>query len=123
MWYEDRPVGSQGQGYAIATSPTPGGPFVTLRTNVTLPGDGRYGDYDVFVDDDGSAYHVRTGFDIVKLDDDFLGAAEHVSTFSTPKDAEAPVLFKRGGTYYVLTGTACCACLGAAKGCFHGTST
>jgi hypothetical protein len=112
MWYEDR--GANEQGYAVAVSPNPGGPFQTAHTNVTLPGRGRVGDFDIFVDDDGSAYHVRTGFDIVKLNDDFTGGAAHVSNFTTPKESEGPVMFKRGGKYYILTGTGCCACTGGA---------
>ena len=110
MWYEDR--GSNLQGYSVATSSSPGGPFKTQHYNVTLPGKGRTGDYDVFVDDDGSAYHVRTGFDVVKLNDEYTGPGEHLSTFKTPKASEGPVMFKRNGKYYVLTGTGCCACLG-----------
>ena len=36
MWYEDR--GAEEIGYAIATSPTPQGPFKTTHINVTMPG-------------------------------------------------------------------------------------
>jgi hypothetical protein len=110
MWYEDR--GSNLKGYAVATSVNPGGPFKTEHYNVTLPGRGRTGDYDIFVDDDGSAYHVRTGFDIVKLNDEYTGGTEHIASFKTPKPAEGPVMFKRNGKYYILTGTGCCACIG-----------
>lgn len=110
MWYEDR--GSDEKGYAVAVSPTPGGPFVTKYTNVVPPGSGRIGDYNIFVDDDGKAYHVRTGFDIVSLNDDYTGAVAHLSSFQTPKNSEGPVFFKREGYYYVLSGTGCCACIG-----------
>jgi len=45
---------------------------------VILPGHGRTGDYDIFVDpDDGKAYHIRTGFDVVQLNDDFTGQVNH----------------------------------------------
>ena len=67
--------------------------------NVTMLGRGRTGDFDIFVDDDGSAYHVRTGFDVVKLNDDYTGPATHMSSFTTPKPSEGPVMFKRGGKY------------------------
>merc|ERR1711924_472828 len=70
------------------------------------------GDYDLFVDDDGSAYNVRTGFDVVKLNDEYTGPASHMSSFQTPKGSEGPVMFKRQGKYYVLAGTGCCACIG-----------
>lgn len=68
MWYEDRwPSGKQ-DGYAVAVSTTPQGPFATIANSVKLPGAGRVGDYDVFVDPkDGAAYHIRTGLSIVKL--------------------------------------------------------
>ena len=35
-----------------------------------------------------------------------------MSTFQTPKGSEGPVVFHRGGKYYVLAGTGCCACIG-----------
>lgn len=108
MWYEDRPA----SGYFVATSSTPAGPFETVAINVTMPGSGRVGDFNIFVDDDGAAYHVRTGFDIVRLNANFTGAAEHVASFTTPKNSEGPAMFKRQGTYYVTAGTECCACIG-----------
>ena len=119
MWFEDRSDKTQAgsvplHGYSIATSPSPGGPFTTKFYNVTLPGHGRTGDYDLFIDDDGTAYNVRTGFDVVKLNDDYTGPADStaVSSFRTPKDSEGPVMFKRNGFYYVMAGTGCCACIG-----------
>eukprot|EP00931_Biecheleriopsis_adriatica_P073094 TRINITY_DN47450_c0_g1_i1.p1 TRINITY_DN47450_c0_g1~~TRINITY_DN47450_c0_g1_i1.p1 ORF type:complete len:386 (+),score=33.55 TRINITY_DN47450_c0_g1_i1:85-1158(+) len=114
MWYEDRSSNARGSGYSVATSSTPGGPFQTIETSVPMRGFGfgSIGDYDIFVDDDGSAYHVRTGFDVVKLNDNYTGPAEHMSSFRTPKSSEGPVMFKRNGTYYVLSGTGCCACIG-----------
>ena len=113
MWYEDRGPGEAG--YAVATSPTPAGPFQTARTNVVMPGRGRTGDFNLFVDDDGAAYHVRTGFDVVRLDDAYTGPAQHVSSFSTPRASEGPSLFKRAGVYYVIAGTGCCACIGGSS--------
>jgi len=110
MWYEDR--GSNLHGYSVAQSATPAGPFTTTHYNVTMPGNGRTGDFDIFIDDDGSAYHIRTGFDIVKLNKEFNGPEQHVSSFRTPQASEGPVVFKRDGMYYILTGTGCCACIG-----------
>lgn len=60
----------------------------------------------------GSAYHVRTGFDVVKLNDEYTGPDTVMSSFRTPKPSEGPVMFRRGSKYYVLAGTACCACIG-----------
>jgi len=110
MWYEDR--GGTQKGYNIAVSPNPQGPFTTTHTGVTLPGHGRVGDYNIFVDDDGKAYHVRTGFDIVQLTDDYTAGAMHIGSFTTPRASEGPTMFKRDGTYYVTAGSGCCACIG-----------
>ena len=54
MWYEDR--GAAESGYAVATSATPEGPFTPSKANITMPGRGRTGDYNIFVDDDGTGY-------------------------------------------------------------------
>ena len=110
MWYEDRGVGEHG--YAVAVSPTPAGPFITTHTNVDMPGRGRVGDFNIFVDDDGTAYHVRTGFDLVRLNANYTGPDALVSSFTTPKSSEGPAMFKRNGTYYITAGTGCCACIG-----------
>jgi hypothetical protein len=90
MWYEDRPE----HGYSSAVSDTPAGPFTTARTNISMPGKGRIGDMDLFVDTDGTAYHVRTSFTIVKLSPDYLTASSLVAEVKPPKSSEAPVLFK-----------------------------
>ena len=93
----------------------PGGPFRTTHTNVTMPGSGKIGDFNIFVDDDGVAYHVRTGFDIVRLNANFTGPTTLVASFQTPKRSEGPTMFKRNGYYYVTAGTVCCACVGGAS--------
>eukprot|EP00041_Stephanoeca_diplocostata_P022714 m.544339 g.544339 ORF g.544339 m.544339 type:complete len:173 (+) comp22138_c0_seq16:219-737(+) len=60
-----------------------------------------------------SAYHVRTGFDIVKLNANFTGPDVLMSSFSL--GGEGPVFFKRNGTYYILSGSGCCACIGGSS--------
>ena len=116
MWYEDRRTPFSGSGYAVATAPTAAGPFATAHVNVSMPGGGRIGDYSIFVDDDGAAYHVRTGFDVVRLNDEYTAPAELVSSFATPTPSEGPAMFRRAGrhgpTYYVTAGSGCCACIG-----------
>jgi hypothetical protein len=112
MWYEDRWSGQRG--YAVATSPTPGGPFTTVAASVIMAGAGRIGDYDVFVDDDGTGYHVRTGLTIEKL------APNMTMTTGEAVDipnggVEGPAMFKRGGVYYILVGEGCCACIGGSN--------
>jgi hypothetical protein len=68
MYYEDRWSTGSNPGYALAAAPTPAGPFVTVRDSVKMGGEGRVGDYDVFVDPaTATAYHVRTGLTIVPL--------------------------------------------------------
>ena len=112
MWYEDRPE----TGYSVAISPTPQGPFHTIRTNVVMPGSGRIADMDLFVDPDTlRAYHVRVGFVVVELDENYTSPLALRSTFKTPRSAEAPVMFKRGDWYYILSGTDCCYCRGGAN--------
>ena len=43
------------------------GPFKTVKTNVKMPGAGRIADMDLFMDDDGVAYQVRTSFTVVQV--------------------------------------------------------
>jgi beta-xylosidase len=117
MWYEDRWPGQTG--FAIARASRPEGPFTTIADTVVMHGKGRpgedaTGDFDLFVDDDGSAYQVRTGLVIEKLTPDFMAGTGE--TGSIPNAAvEAPALFKRGSTYYVLAGSDCCACRGGSN--------
>lgn len=113
LWYEDRGAGEMG--YAVAQSEKPEGPFHTTHVNVSMPGAGKIGDFNIFIDDDGKAYHIRTGFDLVLLNADYTGPAKYVTKLTTPERSEAPVMFKRGGFYYVLAGTDCCACIGGSS--------
>lgn len=73
MWYIDRYKGQHG--YAVATSVTPQGPFTTTRPTVPMATPCKIGDFDILVDDDGRAYHVRTGFAIEELDANYTGGA------------------------------------------------
>jgi beta-xylosidase len=112
MWYEDRWAG-QG-GYAVATSPTPQGPFATVANSVKPFGAGRVGDYDLFLDDDGAAYHIRTGLTVERLTPDFRNfSGVYVNL---PNGAvEGPSMFKRNGLYYLTSGVGCCACRGGSN--------
>mgnify|MGYP003887251877 CR=1 FL=1 len=114
MWYEDR--GSGLSNYQVATSETAEGPFTSIvGGSGPMPDRGKIGDYNIFIDDDQQAYHVRTGFEIVRLDDTYTKPSAHVASFTTPKPSEAPTLFKRNSTYYITAGTGCCACLGGSS--------
>ena len=115
MWYEDRWTNASNPGYAIATSTTPQGPFVTAADSVRMaPGGGRIGDYDLFVDDDGQAYHVRTGITIERLNASFTGSSGQAVTIPNG-GVEGPSMFRRGDTYYLLVGVGCCACRGGSN--------
>jgi hypothetical protein len=116
MWYEDRwTEGKTNPGYALATSATPFGPFVTADDTVVIPGQGRVGDYDLFVDEDGTCYHVRTGITVVQLNSSCTGPSE-VAPYELPNGGvEGPSMFKRGGLYYLLVGLGCCACKGGSN--------
>jgi len=113
MYYEDRWTGGSNPGYAVATSPSPMGPFVTLKDSVRMGGKGRIGDYDLFIDPlDNRAYHVRTGLTLVRLDANFTGVDETFPPVEIPNGGEGPALFTREGLYYLLVGKGCCACKG-----------
>ena len=64
MWYEDRPPPQPGhkfdsKGYNIALAASPAGPFETVATGIRVAD--VPGDFDLLVDDDGTAYHVQVG--------------------------------------------------------------
>ena len=114
LWYEDRWSNGSNPGYAIASSPHPAGPFNTTHASVVLPGKGRVGDYDLFVDRDGTAYHVRTGLTIVQLDATYTKPTGAVYELDSP-NVEGPAMFRRGRWYYLLVGEGCCACKGGSN--------
>ena len=107
--------------FTVFTSPTAAGPFRALAYNVTLPGKGGAGDFTLFVSGDGTtAYNIRTGYDIVRLNAAWTGPAEtdaHVASVSIPghEFSEAPVVFQRRGIYYLLGTLACCVCTGGSN--------
>ena len=124
MWYEDRPQAISSAGYAVAVSDAPEGPFRTVASRVAVAD--VPGDFDILVDDDGTAWHVQTttndpnatkGFVVTALDANFTAPAvpRRASSFVAPRPAEGPIFFKRDGSYYILGGTTCCACRGGAS--------
>ncbi|MBE9584653.1 family 43 glycosylhydrolase [Mucilaginibacter sp. JRF] len=101
-------------GYRVFTSKTPVGPFTEvaepkLAVNSTMPAAGlNNGDHDTFIDDDGTAYLAYTDWRtdgtivIEKLSDDYLtGTGEHIKAVTKGR-TEAPGMFKRKGTYYIV---------------------
>ena len=106
--------------YITATSDTPAGPYDYTGRAKTLTSGGK-GDMDLFTDDDGTGYVVMTRIGsgvpqedqrralVERLAPDFLSGVAASTTFG-PSMIEAPTLFRRGTTYYVLTGG--CTCFG-----------
>ena len=66
------------------------------------------------MDDDGKAYHVRTGVVIEELTADMCNVTGRFYAFSD-SGVEGPSMFKRGGTYYLTLGEGCCACRGGSN--------
>ncbi|CAF1182483.1 unnamed protein product [Adineta ricciae] len=98
--------------YAVAIAEKPEGPFqlVNPALNVSRGGGG---DFDIFVDDDGTGYIVYSQnyyMSVEQLTPDFY--------YSTGKSymfqeyfVEAPVFLKKNNIYYVLFGWCCCYCM------------
>lgn len=109
-WFAKLWVGQAG----VATSDSPTGPFtvVTPAAHVrgNCPGDGS-----LFKDDDGTAYYVYTSMNenysvrVERLTPDYLDTAGEAGDVFV-RGTEAPILFHRGATYYVLTGSLCPDC-------------
>ena len=103
--------------YGVAQSPTPTGPFAIVNHDVAL----RYqdnGDENLFVDDDATAYLIYTtlsaghAMSIERLSENYttsLGASASSGLFGDT-GVEAPMMFKRGSTYYAVFGSCCCYC-------------
>jgi len=65
-------------------------------------------DMQLFVDDDGKAYHIHSSEDnltlhISELTDDYLDFTDKFITIAPGGHNEAPALFKQDGVYYMIT--------------------
>jgi len=119
MWYN---ADSQ---YGVAVSDTPIGPFVIIDPAAPVKYASRsVGDLGLFVDDDGTAYITYTnGGDgstfgekvepidhhqicVEKLSPDYLSPTNETSGLIAG-NCEAPAMFKRNGTYYLLFDNTC----------------
>ncbi|PKK37183.1 beta-glucanase [Siphonobacter sp. SORGH_AS_0500] len=107
MWFH---LELAGKGYdaaraGVAVSEKPTGPYRFLSS--FRPNGNMSRDMTLFVDEDGSAYHMYSSQDnydlrVVKLTDDYLGATTQDSLlFSAHR--EAPAIFKRNNRYYLIT--------------------
>jgi hypothetical protein len=116
-------------GYHVFTASTPAGPYTEqaqpVLANEGAPGSYVNGDFDLFLDDDGSAY-INYSFINVPTP---LGQSDHIlkvqklnSTYTSgvgtainpgATRAEALSLTKKDGTYYMIYGPTCAYCSGA----------
>jgi len=108
--------------YASAVSPSPLGPFKVVVENITM-GYANTGDFNLFLDDDGSGYIIYTShiqgdyttthqMSVEQLSPDFtttLGLKANSGYFGN-SFVEAPAMFKANGTYYAIFGQCCCYC-------------
>jgi beta-xylosidase len=107
MWFH---LEMKGKGYSaaragVAISEKPTGPFHFVKS--FRPNGNMSRDMTLFVDNDGTAYHIyssRENYDlrIVKLTDDYLSATAKDSLLFS-EHREAPALFKYHENYYLIT--------------------
>lgn len=114
--------------YGVAVSANPAGPFHILNPDVRLKYSGRgVGDFDLFVDRNGTAYIAYTAIvtgpfelhpvenpthheiSVERLSTDYLSSTLRSSGF-VAGNVEAPAMFRRAGTYYLLFDNTCAFC-------------
>ncbi len=114
--------------YAVAVSASPAGPFQIVNSNVRLKYSARgVGDFDLFVDHHGTAYIAYTAIvtglfeshpvknpmhhviSVERLTADYLSSTQ-VSSGIIAGNVEAPAMFFRAGTYYLLFDNTCAFC-------------
>ena len=76
-----------------------------------LPGGQMARDMTVYVDNDGKAYHIFSSeenftLDVAELTDDYTGHTGKFSRVYIGHQTEAPAIFKKDGTYYMI-GSGC----------------
>ena len=123
-WAPSKAVSANGKYYIYPTingymypavADSPDGPFKLARgkdefhlpytSSTLLQGDDRYGiDAEIFIDDNGQAYAIWGGRQIVKLKSDMITFDGDIHTIETRRGgySEGPIFFKRNGIYYYL---------------------
>ena len=106
-----------GASYLVATSPSPLAPFAVLGRAATSRGALGVGDLSLFVDQDGAGYAAYAAWaagvhavTVERLTADYTNSSLAASGLVTPPFYEAPLLFARGGAYFLLSGPTCCFC-------------
>jgi hypothetical protein len=100
-------------GYAALVAATPLGPFELAVPAVNLTNATKGGDYQIFVDDDATAYVIYSSLHwmaVEELTPDYLASTGRTSGIFGPYFVEAPIMFKRAGVYYSMFGHCCCFC-------------
>jgi beta-galactosidase len=107
MWFhlELRDKGYSAARAAVAVSDHVTGPYTFLKS--FRPNGNMSRDMTLYVDEDGSAYHIyssRENYDlrIAKLTDDYLDVTSK-DTMVFSKHREAPAIFKYNSKYYLIT--------------------
>jgi hypothetical protein len=114
--------------YGVAVSANPAGPFHIVNSNVRLKYSGRgVGDFDLFVDPSGTAYVAYTAIgqgpfeslsvenpthhviSVERLTTNYLSSTLQNSGI-VAGNVEAPAMFWRAGTYYLLFDNTCAFC-------------
>jgi hypothetical protein len=114
LWYNWYPMLWNGK-FGVAISDKPTGPFEIVNTDVNVAHKSMgVGDFNLFLDDDGTAYMgyntiSNHKLSIEKLSPDFLSSTMENSGFIT-EHCEAGSIFKKDKKYYLLTDITCCFC-------------
>ena len=93
----------------IATSSSPTGQFTASTTSYNTPPGYGNTDVNLFQESDGTAYVVFTSQDstkiiIYRLASDYMSVTGTASIFpATPASRDAPVIFKRGSVYFLVS--------------------
>ncbi len=106
--------------YGVATADRPEGPYAIHELHASVRHSDSPGDFDLFVDEDGTGYIIYTvdtdlkdtlhlRICIEKLSADYLSATGETSNF-LGTNVESPAMFKRKGVYYALFDNTCCFC-------------
>ncbi len=104
MWARNTTVGKS----FIATSSSPLGPFAVVNQAYNNPGSYGNNDIDLFQDTNGTAYVVLTSNNSAKvivyqLANDYLSATGTENNVTVAANRDAPVMFKRGSVYFLLS--------------------
>jgi len=102
--------------YYVGVSDTPEGPYTIVNKDPNLKYSGA-GDLTIAVDPETSvayaAYDAWSNshtLSIEQLSPDYLSSTQKSSGLISPSNHEAPVLFKRLDTWYLMYGHTCCFC-------------